>query len=155
MRKQIVLGLMLTAPLLAQPVLADEHHDRGRHFEHGDHWRGDIRVFHERDFARWRGGAWHHGRHDGRLGWWWIVGGIWYFYPTPVYPYPDPYQPPVVMVEQPQAVVVPAPVAPPAPAAAPQYWYYCQNPQGYYPYVSQCASPWQKVPAGAPAGAPQ
>ena len=150
MRKQIILALLLAAPLLAQPAMADEHHDRGRHEGHADHWRGDIRLFHDRDFDHWRGGYWHHGRHGGRLGWWWVVGGLWYFYPAAVYPYPDPYQPPVVMVERPPTVVAPAPVAPPAPVAAPQYWYYCQNPQGYYPYVAQCGSLWQKVPAGSP-----
>jgi hypothetical protein len=29
-----------------------------------------------------------------------------------------------------------------------QYWYYCQNPAGYYPYVPQCSVAWQPVPAG-------
>jgi hypothetical protein len=28
-----------------------------------------------------------------------------------------------------------------------QVWYYCANPPGYYPYVSQCYTPWQVVPA--------
>jgi hypothetical protein len=51
----------------------------------------------------WRGGHWRHGNHDGRYGWWWVVGGIWYFYPTPIYPYPAPKAPA-------------APPAPPAPA---------------------------------------
>jgi hypothetical protein len=34
-----------------------------------------------------------------------------------------------------------------APAAPPQsaWWYYCDNPQGYYPYVQQCMSHWQRV----------
>jgi hypothetical protein len=31
---------------------------------------------------------------------------------------------------------------------ASQYWYYCQYPAGYYPYVSQCSTNWQPVPAG-------
>ena len=26
------------------------------------------------------------------------------------------------------------------------YWYYCSNPDGYYPYVKLCASGWQRVP---------
>jgi hypothetical protein len=30
---------------------------------------------------------------------------------------------------------------------ATQYWYYCSNPAGYYPYVSQCNTGWQTVPA--------
>lgn len=32
----------------------------------------------------WEGGRWHHEVHDGRLGWWWDVGGVWYYYPEPV-----------------------------------------------------------------------
>ena len=33
------------------------------------------------------------------------------------------------------------------PYAATQYWYYCSNPAGYYPYVTQCNTGWQTVPA--------
>lgn len=127
-----ILALSLAA---APPSLADDHSWHGdRHDRHEDRrggWHGDIRHFHDRDFDHWRAGRWYHGRRGGRLGWWWIVGGTWYFYPAPVYPYPDPYLPPTV--------------APPPPAA-PQYWYYCANPSGYYPYVPQCAVPWQAVP---------
>jgi hypothetical protein len=50
------------------------------------------------------------------------------------------------------AVVAPAPVyVPPAPQVyiqppPPQpYWYYCENPQGYYPYVAQCSGGWRQV----------
>jgi hypothetical protein len=32
----------------------------------------------------WEGGRWHHEVHDGRDGWWWDVGGIWYYYPQPM-----------------------------------------------------------------------
>jgi hypothetical protein len=121
-------------------------------------WHGDIHHFHERDFAHWRGGHWFHGWYGGRYTWWWIAGGMWYPYPAPVMPYPDPYQPPVVVVQPaPNAdanVTSTAPLAqPPAavpPPAAPQYWYHCSNPEGYYPYISQCQGGWQKVPAGAP-----
>ena len=31
--------------------------------------------------------------------------------------------------------------------AGAQNWYYCANPAGYYPYVTQCYGPWQVVPA--------
>lgn len=105
-----------------------------------NHWgHGDIHRFHERDLEIWRGGSWRHEVHDGRLGWWWLVGGIWYFYAQPVYPYPDPYVPSDVIVQ---------PVAPAA--VAPSYHYYCQNPVGYYPYVARCFAPWQRVEAGMP-----
>ncbi len=29
-----------------------------------------------------------------------------------------------------------------------QTWYYCSDPAGYYPYVTQCNTGWQPVPAG-------
>ena len=29
-----------------------------------------------------------------------------------------------------------------------QTWYYCSDPAGYYPYVTQCNTGWQAVPAG-------
>jgi hypothetical protein len=32
--------------------------------------------------------------------------------------------------------------------SASQVWYYCSDPAGYYPYVTQCSSGWQMVPAG-------
>src|SRR5579863_4938506 len=32
----------------------------------------------------WGGGRWHHEMHNGRMGWWWDVGGVWYFYPQPM-----------------------------------------------------------------------
>jgi hypothetical protein len=116
----------------------DRDYDRERH----EPWGGDIHRFQQHDLERWRSGHWFHGLHEGRRGWWWIVGGLWYFYPTPFYPYPDPYQPPLVAPPP-----VPVPVPPPPP---PAYWYYCPNPPGYYPYVPQCTVPWQRVPASAP-----
>ena len=32
-----------------------------------------------------------------------------------------------------------------------QYWYYCQNPEGYYPYVKQCPGGWLQVVPQSPA----
>jgi hypothetical protein len=109
----------------------DTHQER-HHATSGWHDR-DIHRFHEHDLGRWRGGRWYHGRHGGHEGWWWIVAGLWYLYPSPVYPYPNPYQPPVV-------------VGPPPPAPPPVY-YYCDDPPGYYPYVPTCRLPWRMVPA--------
>ena len=25
------------------------------------------------------------------------------------------------------------------------YWYYCSNPEGYYPYIKECLTSWQQV----------
>ena len=135
--EKILLAILLL-PWMLPAAMAQGHH-RGHEHGPGPGWHGEIGRFHEHDLGRWRGGQWHHERHHGRLGWWWIVGGVWYFYPSPVYPYPDPYQPPL------------APVPPPA---APQYWYYCTDPAGYYPYIAQCRVNWQAVPSIAVPPAP-
>lgn len=75
---------------------------------------------------------------------WWGPGWWGPAYP---YPYPYAYSPPVVV--QPPPVYV----QPSAPPEESQYWYYCQNPQGYYPYVRQCPNGWMKVvPPPAPPG---
>lgn len=37
-------------------------------------------------------------------------------------------------------------VSRPAPVQNKNYWHYCRNPEGYYPYVKQCAGEWIKVP---------
>jgi hypothetical protein len=61
--------------------------------------------------------------------------------PPPAYYYPPPaYYPP-------QPVVVAPQPAPPTISPQAQTWYYCDNPQGYYPYVSSCYSGWRQVPA--------
>lgn len=74
-----------------------------------------------------------------------------YYYPPQYYTYQSP--PPLIV----------APAAPPVyveqgnqqtvtTQLSPNYWYYCHNPQGYYPYVKNCSTSWQKV---APQPSPQ
>lgn len=61
-------------------------------------------------------------------------------YPVP-YAVPYPVPPLVVnTVPAPQVIVQPAPAAP-----AENFWYYCTQPAGYYPYVQNCSQPWMKV----------
>jgi len=151
MTRTISLILAFSTLVAVAPMSAyADRDDRGRGDRHDDRraWHGDIRSFHERDLPRWRSGHWNHGYHDGRLGWWWVVAGLWYFYPQRVAPYPDPYTPPPVVIVQPTQPA-PAQTAPP-PA---QYWYYCDAAKGYYPYVPSCPAGWRMVPA-TPAGAP-
>jgi len=137
-------GAAAMAMVFVQPARAD--HDDWR-------WHGHIEHFNDHDWGMWHNGYWRREYHDGRLGWWWVVGPTWYYYPQPVYPYPNPYEPPVVVIA-PQAPAKPAP--PPPPPPAPQNWYYCESARGYYPYVPECPSGWRAVPAtpGAPPGTP-
>jgi hypothetical protein len=122
--------LSLSAPAFAQAE--DPGHGAGHvggHFadghgawsEHGG-WHGNIQHF---DHGRWQGGHWWHGNYGGRLGWWWIVGPDWYWYPEAIYPYPNP--------------LVPS-------GQAPGFWYWCDAYQQYYPYVGACPSGWRAVP---------
>ena len=68
-------------------------------------------------------------------------GPFWAPYWEP-YAYPYAY-PPVVVAPPPPVYVQPSPpVAAPPP---PSYWYYCENPAGYYPYVPQCPGGWREV----------
>ena len=86
-------------------------------------------------------------RSDGTTGWTWIGGGWWgpaypypryspyYYYPYAAYPYYAPA--PTVIAEQP-ALSDPG-------QGEENYWYYCENPQGYYPYVKSCPGGWMRV----------
>jgi len=151
MNKLLISALITTSALtLFAPLASAEHREGG---DRRGEWHGDIRGFEHHDLGHWRDGRWRHGWHDGRIGWWWVLGGIWYFYPAPVYPYPDPYTPPIVVQSQPPVVVIQPPPVMAAPQA-PQTWYYCEPSRAYYPYVSTCPSGWKAVPA-APPGAPQ
>ncbi len=78
---------------------------------------------------------------------WYPGWGGWYDRwddPYPAYGWRE-WSPPVVVERQP--VVVQS--LPPGPAPQ-SFWYYCQNPAGYYPYVSVCPGGWTPVPATPP-----
>lgn len=123
----------LSILLLTISLSSSAEHGRG-HLETGRRWHGgDIHHFEVHDRIYWRGGHWRHARYGGRFGWWWVVGPSWYFYSHPIYPYPDPYIPP--------SVVVPA-QSPPV-----QYWYYCESVKEYYPYTPSCPEGWKAIPA--------
>lgn len=98
-----------------------QHHGMHHGFHHGPHGHGHGRA--------------HVGVFIGAP---LFYGPGWYgdpFYDPFYRPYYDrPYavQPPPVYVER--------DVAPPA-----SLWYFCNNPQGYYPYVSQCPAGWRAV----------
>ncbi len=101
------------------------------------------------------GGGWHGGHHGGG----WHGGGIYFGSPfyNPYYssPYYNNYYPPTI-VTTPAAPPVyiqqaPQPQQQPSQNLAAGYWYYCHNPDGYYPYVKQCPGGWQQVAPTPPA----
>jgi hypothetical protein len=146
----VVLVALTVASVRAEPhghnqdSTAPDPHGRETH---GHDFHGqDFHHFGAADRAHWQGGHWVHGWHDGRFAWWWMADGVWYFYPAPIYPYPT-YIPPAIVVQQ----------APPVPTGLPpaQFWYYCDNPTGYFPYVAACDGPLRPVTAVPPAAPPR
>ena len=60
----------------------------------------------------------------------------WYYVPAPYYHPPQVvYSSPPVYVERQDTVT----------ARAADWWYYCEQSKGYYPYVKTCPGGWQKV----------
>lgn len=102
-----------------------------------------------------RGGG--HGYSRGHFGVGVVIGPYWgpgyvgspFYYP-PYAPY-SPYYPPIVVeraeppvyIEQ-RATLPELGEALPA-SLPPGFWYYCPAAQGYYPYVRECPTGWQKV----------
>jgi hypothetical protein len=119
-------------------------HRGGGHGFHGGH-RGGGHGFH--------GGHKFYGRHGwGGVGisvgvgpYWGAYGypyGYAYGYPYDYlygYSYGYPY------TYAPQIAVQPAPPVAMQPPSSPPVWYYCDNPEGYYPYVQQCPGGWRTV----------
>ena len=60
---------------------------RGPQAAHFDRGHFPVRNFGGHPYhghLAWEGGRWRHEMHNGRLGWWWDVGGAWYCYPQPM-----------------------------------------------------------------------
>ena len=101
------------------------------------------------------GGYHGHGHGGASIGFYFGPSPLFYqpYYARPYYPYPYAYAYPPVVISP------PAPQAPPVyieqAQAAPQpeqsassedyYWYHCDKPEGYYPYIKECPAGWQKV----------
>jgi hypothetical protein len=139
-----VLGVLLFTTTFPRPNLArsGEVHGGGFHggfpAAHGGGFHPGFREFHDGGFHAGHVGEFHrfgefhpfHHHHfrrgfvvvPGFGGWWWGVGWGWpdYYYPDGGYYGNGPYV---------------------------GYWYYCSDPLGYYPYVTQCNTTWQTVPA--------
>lgn len=78
----------------------------------------------------------------------------WPFPPTPYYqyyyPYPPQYYPGGYADEDDthstRGLTVPGDL----PMGVTSYWYYCEKPDGYYPYVKSCTRDWTRIPVSPP-----
>ncbi len=149
-RAAIAASLLAAAALaMPAPAMADRGGHRGHGYGHGHggghHWNGGPRigvyvpapVYRPHYYAPPRG----------------------YYAPPPVYHAPRlihsaplVYVPPVVYSSRNHAPPVyverndlgAAPPAP-APAADTAFWFFCADSNTYYPYVTQCVTPWERV----------
>ena len=83
------------------PLRSPQEHTPSRTQTFGGH------VYHGQ--LAWRDGRWHHTTRNGRDGWWWDVGGFWYFYPQQIEGPPD-YVSDVEVADD--ATAAPSPAAP-------------------------------------------
>jgi len=135
-RSRKALGCLAAALLgvgaILQPQVANAAHGGGG----GGGFHGGGGGFHGGGFGGFHGGGFHGGGFHRGFGVGFGLGGLYapYGYGWDYsYPYDDTYgYPDYGYYQQPYAT---------------QYWYYCSNPAGYYPYVSQCNTGWQTVPA--------
>jgi hypothetical protein len=106
---------------------------------HGGGFHGHDGFFHHDGF--------HHGHGHGHVTF--VVGGGWpgwWGYPYYGWPYPDSYPGyyapaalyPVQYIEQGDGSDG---------TSANAWWYRCDQPSGYYPYIKDCPGGWQTVPA--------
>ena len=106
----------------------------GRWDDRANAFRGGVAGLNSRS-STGHGGNWYHGWHNGRYGWWLIGPGLaWTYYDYPWGNYPDYGNDYDYNYDYTQPYVG-------------QTWYYCPDPAGYYPYVEQCYTSWQTVPA--------
>lgn len=92
------------------------------------------------------GRGYYRGHYGGYGGGWGIYLGLplgwpgYYGYP---YSYPPYYSSPVVVESQPRTYIERGDIA--EDAGEPFYWYHCDKPKGYHPYVEKCPGGWKKV----------
>jgi hypothetical protein len=122
----VILATVLCASAIPGYTRGGRGHGGGGHGFHGGH-------------------SFHGGHRWGGLGVTIGVGPYWgpYWWPYS-YPYAYSYVYPYTYL--PQVYVQPSQPLSIQPPSSPPVWYYCDNPQGYYPYVQQCPGGWRTVP---------
>jgi hypothetical protein len=117
-----VLIMLFVNTLSGLAAGAENYHGAGNYHESGHYY----------------GSGYHHGPRYYYGG---SIWDSWWGFPYYSYPYYPYYPvPPVIDQEQQTVYIEPAPQQ-----EEQSYWYYCPNPQGYYPYIQKCPKGWLKV----------
>lgn len=108
-------------------------------FHHAPHMTGNARSDFHHDHTGGGARVDHHHGHGGVD----FFFGVPFFY-SPFYDYSYPYYPPVIAVPaEPPVYIEQGDVSAPAPEN--YYWYHCDSPDGYYPYIKNCPGGWKRV----------
>jgi hypothetical protein len=125
MREPTFLTIVALASILvAPPFSAFAQRERGPPRLEGRRLQAPIPVRPQsvrpvyRGQLAWRNGRWHQARRNGRFGWWWDVGGYWYFYGE------QTEGPPDYVSDVEVAVADDATAAPPPPPPQPKHAFY-------------------------------
>ena len=112
--------------------------------------KGGVKSGGSGGFNKGSGHVRHHGSgHHHKHGVTFIgIGFAYPWYYSPPYYYPA-YPQPVAYPAQPVTYIEQGGAAPEAVEPA-GWWYYCESSRTYYPYVKECPSGWQRVPALPP-----
>ncbi len=145
--------MVLMFPLSTYAAHSGGHSTYAAHSGGHSGWTGHHTAWHGY-YGGYHGG--HYGGHYWGPHFYWggsfVLGPWWYpWYPYYGYGYAAPYYgyaAPRDYAQQPQVYVDPQ-------QTQQNYWYFCQDPQGYYPYVKNCPGGWMKVtPQPAPPSQP-
>jgi hypothetical protein len=99
---------------------------------HGTFHGKDFNHFTSQERDHWQhDGHWRHSWHNGHFGWWWFLDDFWFFYPEVIYPYPTYVGTDYYYDDNDYD--------------SDYSWYWCDDPEGYYPYVQECYDEWQPV----------
>ena len=162
MKKLIVLLIVLSIGLYSGINWARDggRHGGGGYYGHGGYgggYHGHRWYGHSGGFYRpWRYGR---GYYYGYPGFSIYFGAPYYSYGYPYYGYPFygypyygyPYYYPPGVATMPGNPPVYIQKNPPAGQNNPSgYWYYCPDPQGYYPDIKECPNGWQQVQPSPP-----
>lgn len=142
--QHLLIVILLLPMLLNNPVLAEGgggdgdgggdaggDHDSDGHDHHHDHRHNHFYGF-GGYYDPWLWGGFY-GPGWGRYGY---------------YGYNDPFYRPYYMAPPVNRIPTQPPIYIEQPKSVQQkfnYWYYCRNPEGYYPHVKECPSGWSQV----------
>ena len=148
----VVLILLVTFPLV-QAVQA-RHYGGGHGGSGRGYYGGYAHGYGHGYYGRYGYGWWGYPYRWGYPYWWSYP--YWWGYSYYPYSYPYPYLDPYYYGGYGEDPVPPQEFTPSAKTERlqPSYWHFCQDPEGYYPYVKKCLGGWMTVVPSKPNAPP-